>query len=102
MRMTGFLIGGIMGAAAVMILNNRQVSLSGMGNAGRMIDNMVEKARQQMMPADKRSYYGSGAASNGASANLSEVSRIVNEDPELKNQVDDILKESNASNNPLS
>jgi hypothetical protein len=67
LRMTGIVVGGLLGAAATMYLNrsNRTFSFSGMSSAGQALDNMVEKARSRMMDPDKRSYYGDNSGSSG-------------------------------------
>ncbi|HZG55451.1 hypothetical protein [Paenibacillus sp.] len=121
MRMSGIVIGGLLGAAAAMYFSrsNRQFSFSGMGSAGQALDSMVEKARSKMMTPDKRSYYGdnstSGASSTQtgssnmssmsgattgasstatASSGLDRVESIVKQDPMLKSQVNEILSEN--------
>jgi hypothetical protein len=69
LRMSGIVVGGLLGAAAAMYFNrsNRTFSFSGMSSAGQALDSMVEKARSRMMDPDKRSYYGSNASQSGAS-----------------------------------
>jgi len=106
MKMSGIVIGGVLGAAAAMYFNrNRAVSFAGIGNAGQLIDNVVEKARSKMMTPDKRSYYGSNHQSSPTAsqtnttstatsgAGLAQVQSIVDKDPALKSQVNDILQD---------
>lgn len=108
LRMSGFVVGGLLGAAAAMYFNrtNRTFSFSSISNAGQALDNVVEKARSRMMSPDKRSYYGdpssAGAGSNASSGPMSgvqagglqRVENMVKEDPMLKSQVNEILTEN--------
>lgn len=99
--MSGIVIGGLLGAAAAMYFSrtNRTFSFSGISSAGQAIDNIVEKARSKMMPPDKRSYYGDSTANQGAGAattaagGINQVETMVNKDPALKAQVNEILSE---------
>ncbi|MCI3920257.1 hypothetical protein MO973_08425 [Paenibacillus sp. TRM 82003] len=114
MRM-GFVVGGLVGAAAAMYFNrnNRTFSFSSIGNAGQALDSVVEKARSRMMSPDKRSYYGdqsnasgsmsganasastmSGMSGTSGASDLQRVENIVKEDPALKSQVNEILTEN--------
>jgi len=111
-------------AAMYFSRSNRTFSFSGIGSAGQALDSMVEKARSKMMSPDKRSYYGestSGQSATGttmtsgmtgatgmtggmgmsgmttgtsATSGLDRVESIVQQDPSLKSQVNDILSEN--------
>lgn len=98
MKMGSFVVGGLLGAAAVMYLNsgNRQLKMSSLGGAGQMIDNMVDKARSRMMNPDHRSYYG-GTTQSNASGGLNQVEKIIKEDPALEAEVSQIIKEGETS-----
>lgn len=123
MKMNGFVVGGLLGAAAAMYFSrsNKSFSFSGLSSAGQALDSMVEKARTKMMDPDKRSYYGgqsgssnttsasssmsgtssmtgttpmSGSSSTSTATGLDRVESIVKEDPVLKSQVNDILSQN--------
>ncbi|TLS53066.1 hypothetical protein FE782_06775 [Paenibacillus antri] len=70
MRMSGIVVGGLLGAAAAMYFsrNNRTFSFSGISSATQALDSMVEKARSKMMTPDKRSYYGDNASGANATS----------------------------------
>ena len=116
MRMSGVIIGGLLGAMAAMYFN-RNGSFrwaTSIGNAGQALDRVVDMARSRMMQPDNRSYYGGnasqqqamnnsamqsgvGSASGSgmqASAGMEQVKRIVKEDPELSKEVNKIMSES--------
>ena len=122
MRMSGIVVGGLLGAAAAMYLSrsNKTFSFSGISSATQALDSMVEKARSKMMSPDKRSYYGDNASASGSQASttsnmnmsgmsgmsaanasspsqasgIDQVESIVKQDPALKSQVNEILSES--------
>ncbi|WP_274364481.1 hypothetical protein [Paenibacillus thermotolerans] len=115
MRMTGFVVGGLLGAAAAMFFNrgNNKLSLATLGNAGARLDQFIDTARSRMMDPDRRSYYGGTTnstmnASAGGTTNstmnassgsgLGKVQQIVNQDPQLSKQVGEILADSDAPN----
>ena len=82
MRMGTFLVGGLMGAAAVVYLNRTRKSMmfSSFTQAGESVDRMMNKAKSTMktMPSDRE-----------------QVKEIINEDPKLKSTYNEILAESN-------
>jgi gas vesicle protein len=124
LRMSGIVVGGLLGAAAAMYLSrsNKTFSFSGISSATQALDSMVEKARSKMMSPDKRSYYGDNASASGSQTSttsnmnmsgmsmsgmgatnassssqatgIDQVESIVKQDPALKSQVNDILSES--------
>lgn len=98
MKMSGIVVGGLIGAAAALYFSRskRAFSFSGFRSAGQAIDGLVEKARSRMMSSDKRSYYGSqtGSAAPSAPGGLERAETIVKNDPALRKEVNDILSET--------
>jgi Sec-independent protein translocase protein TatA len=105
MRMVTFLLGGILGACAVVYMNrNNGMMLSNITNAGQSVGNMVSKAKSKLsnmnmdMIKDTNSNNTSSNRINGHSnddENLAKVEEIVKKDPNLKNKVDEILADNN-------
>jgi gas vesicle protein len=119
-----FLLGGIVGAVAVVYFNrNSGMMMSNISQAGQTVGNLVNKARNSisnmdmgMMSSNKAMNSTTNGASTGTSgmntapsgsnanygisttsameSDLSKVEAIVNKDPDLKNKVDEILKEN--------
>lgn len=105
LKMTGFVVGGLLGAAAAIYFSrsNRTFSLASLGSAGQALDSVVEKARSKMMAPDKRppATGASGSQSAAPGAGLAQVQTMVNKDPALKSEVDQIMKESGNPASPL-
>jgi hypothetical protein len=113
MRMGTFLLGGIVGAVAVVYFNRNNGMMSNMVNKARnTISNMdmgmissnkgmnsttngasMNTSWMNAAPSGSNASYGKSATSDKES-DLSKVGAIVNEDPDLKNKVDEILKEN--------
>jgi hypothetical protein len=103
MRMGTFLLGGIVGACAMVYMNRKNgMMLSNITNAGQSVGNMVNKAKSKFTNMDMdmgtSSHNTSGNNINGHSNHdegLAKVEEIVKKDPNLKNKVDEILAENN-------
>ena len=114
MRFGSFLFGGIVGAAAVVYFSNRNKSmlwsvLSKNGSVGSMMNSANNdksdsaKSKFNDTPAFSKSAAATGESHSTKSAktsdyeevfssgSLGKVSDIVNQDPKLKSQVEDIL-----------
>jgi Sec-independent protein translocase protein TatA len=96
MRMGTFLLGGIVGAVAVVYMNrNNGMSMSNLANAGQTVGNMVNKAKSNFSNMNSNMGMNSNQKTttdqSNESADFSTVEQIVNKDPELKNKVDEIL-----------
>lgn len=96
MRMGTFLFGGIVGAAAVVYLsrsnNRKDFNLMSSMNLDQVLSsakNTIQNAAMGQM--DKSS---SRQKSREADADLGTVEKIVNEDPQLRSEVDEIMSES--------
>jgi hypothetical protein len=102
MRMVTFLLGGIVGACAVVYMNQKNgMMLSNLSNAGQSVGNMVNKAKSKFsnmnMDMDTNNNM-SGNSINRHSKHdegLDKVEKIVKKDPNLKNKVDEILADNN-------
>jgi Sec-independent protein translocase protein TatA len=127
MRMGTFLFGGLMGAFAVIYINrNNGMMMSNLANAGQTVGNMVDKAKSKLSnmnmdmgittsnsKINTHSQATNTAAqstnttaqqssntkqTNSNNPDLSKVEQIVNQDPNLKSKVDEILSENDKSN----
>ena len=105
MRMGTFLLGGLMGAAAVVYLNrtSRSMMFSSFTQAGESVDRMMNKAKSTMktMPNPMNQTTtashtsGSSNITNTTSSDRGQLKEIINEDPKLKSTYNEILVESN-------
>jgi hypothetical protein len=106
-RVSGFVVGGLLGAAAAMYFNrgNRMLNIGSLATAGQALDRFVDSARSRMMNPDTRSYSGmnsstmstsasSGMNSTSSSGGIAQVEKIVSEDPHLASQVNEIMSDS--------
>lgn len=96
MRMGTFLFGSIVGAATVVYLsrsnNRKDFNLMSSMNLDQVLSNAkntIQKAAMSQM--DQSS---SRQKSREADADLGTVQKIVNEDPQLRSEVDQIMNES--------
>lgn len=95
MRMSSFIAGGIMGAAAAMYLsrNNKPIMFS-LSQASESVNRMMDTAMDRMKNMmDNRSVGQSGQSTDSASG-LDKVEKMTERDPQVKQQVDEILKEN--------
>jgi hypothetical protein len=103
MRMGMFLLGGIVGAVAVVYMNrNNGMSMSNLANAGQSVGNMVNKAKSNFSNMSSNMGMNSNRSNpttdqSNEYADLSTVEHIVKKDPELKNTVDEILADDKKS-----
>jgi Sec-independent protein translocase protein TatA len=102
MRMGMFLLGGIVGAAAVVYINRNNMMMSNFSNAGQSVGKMMDNAKTKFssmnmgMNRDSEKSNQNSTQSN-EKTNLSKVEEIVNKDANLKSQVDEILENNNQS-----
>ncbi|MEW9699024.1 hypothetical protein [Paenibacillus sp. SI8] len=102
MKIGTFLLGGIAGAAAVIYLNRKSKSmmLSAFSSSSESVGKVMDKARDKFVSKTfKDSSIDSSAksyssASSGSAGGLSQVEKIVKEDPGLKSTVNEILQEN--------
>ena len=118
MRISGFLVGGLLGAAAGAYLSrgNRILSAARMASFSQALNNALnsaaEAARSRIMAAGAQAPNAAapGAPNASAAANasgaanapgtgLAKVQAMVDKDPALRSEVDQILKE-NRDNRP--
>jgi len=90
MRLRSFLMGGIIGAAAVVYMNRYKSSMmfSNFSNAGQSMSKMMDKAKSK---------FSSGSMSSTQAKDypdLNKVDEIVNHDSHLKDKVNEILAEN--------
>jgi hypothetical protein len=113
MRLGTFVLGGLMGAAAVIYLSdrkNRSMKFSAftspvdtlgkmMGGTMGLINNFTDNNRQNKTAAATGAPHAttSANAANMGTNGLTQVQKIVNEDPELKKTVNDILQDNGKS-----
>lgn len=97
MRLTSFLLGGVVGAAAVMYMyrNNKQMMVS----FSQMGDNMTKMMDKFMMNvADKGINARLGKQNqNNDKANLNQVEELMNKDPHVKTEVNEILTQNHVT-----
>ena len=96
MRMGAFLLGGLMGAAAVMVLNRtgRTMSLAAVsGRAGNVLNRWMSGTITKW--AEKKTVFSDSdqIKREDDSEESQQVERIIDSDPELKRQVDEIVKD---------
>ncbi len=92
-RLTGVVIGGIIGAAAALYFsrNNGSLRFAGINKAGQSVDQMVEQVRSRFMDMNQNKVGGTAA--------MNEVTHIIESDPQLKQEVNQVLAEN--QHNPM-
>jgi hypothetical protein len=104
LRMGGIVVGGLLGAAIALYFGrtNRSVGMAGLNSTGQTIDNIVNQVRQRFMDPDKRSYFGNTSINQvhqtGPDDALNQVNKFINQDPQLKQDVNEIFKENKDTN----
>ena len=96
MRMSGFLVGGILGAAAAMYFsrNNKPMLLANV-NWDQAVDKAGQFVRSAKTMWDTASIVTATSSSDKKSGpGLSKVEEIIHSDPTLSHQVDEIMKDS--------
>ncbi|WP_438445575.1 hypothetical protein [Gorillibacterium sp. sgz5001074] len=93
MRMTTFLVGAAAGAAAVMYMNRTNKSV--MMSFSQMGDNLNKAVDKAMMSMADRSMKPYREPENSQS--LDKVEQLVNCDPQVRSEVDQILAENQMS-----
>jgi gas vesicle protein len=98
MRMSGFVLGGILGAAAAMYFskNNKPMMFTNWNQAGQAVNKMMDTAKDKIMGVTGMNNNNNTAFNENP--NLDRVEQIVHEDPQLKQEVDEILRENNKTN----
>lgn len=99
MRIGAFMLGGIIGAAAVVYLtrNNNMMTMSSMNQPGQMLSSAMGNARQKIQDTAMKAMDMTMNRSSQKAADMQQVEQIVNEDPALKQQVDEIINTSSRS-----
>lgn len=100
MKIGTFLLGGIAGAAAVVYLNRKSKSMlfsafsSSSESMGKVVDKAKDKfANKSFSDSPVRNFSSTSTnASANASGGLSQVEKIVKEDPHLSGTVNEILQ----------
>jgi hypothetical protein len=117
MKIGSFLLGGLVGAAAVVYFNNKSKSmlLSAFSSNNQSVGNMVDKAKDKFSDNKDKSFSNafdgfsktnsstSSAGTNAfkkedafsANSGLGKVEEIIKQDPELSGAVQDILAQNN-------
>ncbi|TNJ67418.1 hypothetical protein FE784_05540 [Paenibacillus hemerocallicola] len=94
MKMGAFLLGGLVGAAAVVYFNNsRSLSFAGLSN--RSNQSAGKTARSGKTQTHTTGNKFSGSEWNGAG--LEDVEELIKKDPTVKTQVDEIMNKSEKS-----
>lgn len=92
MRMGAFLLGGIVGAACVMYLSkNKGMMITSWDQAGQTVGKMMKTAKHSMQHAAMGALDSTLSRKTEKQSDMEQIEQIVNEDPELKNQVNKIL-----------
>lgn len=101
MRLGSMLVGGILGAAATIFLtqNKKNTFSINWGQAGDSLNKVVDMAKNKMtgiglnrmMTQDNKTKFESSTKSEDTIHNLDKVEEIVNQDPKLKADVDEIM-----------
>lgn len=93
MRLTTFLVGAAAGAAAVMYMNrtNKTVMMS-FSQMGDNLSKAMDKAMMAMADKGMKTY-----TEPNNTQSLDKVQQLVNRDPQVKAQVNEILAENNAT-----
>lgn len=101
MRMRGFVVGGLVGAAVAMYFskNNRPMLTSAI-NWNQAVDKAGQFVRSAKNMWDTTSIMQTSTKANDSSAeksmdtNLDQIKNVVSKEPELKHEVDKILEEN--------
>jgi hypothetical protein len=97
MRMSSFIMGGLVGAAAVVYLsrNNKPMAFDNFNQVmGRTKNTMMDFATSTMNRGMNMSSEMSKNTAEDKRADLDKVEKIVNEDPKVKAEVDKIMMNS--------
>lgn len=106
MRWTGFIVGGILGAAAAVYFNRQnKPMLTNLSQMSGNVNQMMKTARAKMLDMALTKKFGSDSIASSSSgsknaASIGDVEQIINKDPQLKQQVDAILQDNKVSAMP--
>jgi len=85
MRMSSFIIGGLVGAAAVVYFNrNNKPIMFSLSQAGESVNRMVDAAMNKVRE-------------NKSDSGLNQVKQMAEKDPEVKHEINEIMKENSES-----
>lgn len=101
MRMSGFLVGGLVGAAAAMYFSkNNRPMLTGAINWNQAVDKAGQFVRSTKNMWDTSSILQTSNQSNDTASeksmgtNLDQIKNVVSKEPELQHEVNKILEEN--------
>lgn len=93
MRMSSFIMGGILGAAAAVYFNRSSKPIMySLSQAGASMNKVVDTARNMMK--DKTVQSNNEQFSSNYDHNLENVEAILKQEPQTQHQVDEILQEN--------
>ncbi len=103
MRMSSFVVGGLVGAAAVMYFsrNNKSMALGSLNQVmGRTKNSMMDFASSAMSQGMNKNMSSHKQSKADKQAGLDKVEKIINEDPSVKAEVDKIMMSSQNNTKP--
>jgi gas vesicle protein len=88
LRLAGIVVGGILGAAAALYFsrNNGSLRFAGINKAGQTMDQIVEQVRSRIVNLNQNHVAKTAA--------INEVTHIIANEPELKQEVNQVLTEN--------
>jgi uncharacterized membrane protein len=93
MRMTTFLVGAVAGAAAAMYMNRtNKTVMMGFSQMGDNLSKAVDKAMMTMADKGMRTY-----KEPESTQSLNKVEELINCDPQVKAEVNEILADNNVA-----
>ncbi|MFC4777532.1 hypothetical protein ACFO9Q_12110 [Paenibacillus sp. GCM10023252] len=104
MKLSGFLLGGIVGAAAIVAVSRKRpgmVAWAGQA-ASELYSGIVNKSVRKMMTVKTASHVGAmtpkstGGSDAKSGAGWGHIEAIINSDPKLKQEVGQIVAESSS------
>lgn len=93
MRLTSFLLGGVVGAAAIVYMSRNNNNKNMMLTFAQISDNMAKMMDKVMMNFADKSMIAKNAKSD-ANATLGQVDDLMNKDPRVKAEVNEILAQN--------
>jgi gas vesicle protein len=97
MKMGAFLVGGLVGAAAVLYMSRGKNSMMLSSITGNTFSKAMGKAKNKFSGNAEGNQKMSGNASGNNLDGISDVEKIIKQDKDLNNQVQQILSENNQS-----
>ncbi len=101
MRIGGFLLGSLVGAAAVVYFsrNNKPTMAASWSQVGDSINNLVDTATNKIMNMRTNMMQNKQNPSQN-STGMEKVEDIVNQNPQVKQQVNEILRDNHVARSP--